>query len=95
MKATKSTVAGCMVKEAIFGALSHLTSEQMVNRAHNTRGVATTWATTVGVPFEAFVDAAAWSCPQTFAQFYLKDLPAMKERFSRAVIVAAGTAARR
>ena len=37
MKATKSTVAGCMVKEAIFGALSHLTSEQMVNRAHNTR----------------------------------------------------------
>ena len=73
-KATKSTVAG-WVKEAIAGAFSHLPKERrqrMGIRAHDTRGVAT-----------------------TFAQFYLKDLPATKGRFSRAVLVRAGTASRK
>ena len=86
------------MKEAISGAYSHLSREQreqMGIRAHDTRGVATTWAATVGVPFEEIMDAAAWSRPQTFARFYLKDLPAMSGRFSRAVMVAAGTAARK
>ena len=95
-KASKGTVAG-WVKEAISGAYSHLSREQreqMGIRAHDTRGVATTWAATVGVPFEEIMDAAAWSRPQTFARFYLKDLPAMRGRFSRVVMVAAGTAAR-
>ena len=95
-KASKGTVAG-WVKEAISWAYSHLSREQreqMGIRAHDTRGVATTWAATVGVPFEEIMDAAAWSRPQTFARFYLKDLPAMRGRFSRAVMVAAGTAAR-
>ena len=64
-------------------------------RAHDTRVVATTWATMAGVPFEAIMDAAAWSQPQTFAQFYLKDLPATKGRFSKAVLVTAGTASRK
>ena len=88
-KASKGTVAG-WVKEAISGAYSHLSREQreqMGIRAHDTRGVATTWAATVGVPFEEIMDAAAWSRPQTFARFYLKDLPAMRGRFSRAVMV--------
>ena len=96
-KASKGTVAG-WVKEAISGAYSHLSHEQreqMGIRAHDTRGVATTWAATVGVPFEDIMDAAAWSRLQTFARFYLKDLPAMRGRFSRAVMVAAGTAARK
>ena len=96
-KATKSTVAG-WVKEAIAGAFSHLPKERrqrMGIRAHNTRGVATTWATMAGVPFEAIMDAAAWSRPQTFAQFYLKDFPATQGRFSRAVLVTAGTASRK
>ena len=95
-KASKGTVAG-WVKEAISGAYSHLSREQREQMgicAHDTRGVATTWAATVGVPFEEIMDAAAWSRPQTFARFYLKDLPAMRGRFSRAVMVAAGTAAR-
>ena len=59
-KAFKGTVAG-WVKEAISGAYSHLSREQMGIRAHNTRGVATTWAVTLGVPFEEIMDAAAWS----------------------------------
>ena len=58
-------------------------------RAHDTRGVGTTWATMAGVPFEAIMDAADWS------RFYLKDLPATKGRFSRAVLVTAGTASRK
>ena len=93
-KASKGTVAG-WVKEAISRAYSHKQREQMGIRAHDTRGVATTWAATVGVPFEDIMDAAAWSHPQTFARFYLKDLPAMRGRFSRAVMVAAGTVARK
>ena len=96
-KASKGTVAA-WVKEAISGAYSHLSREQreqMGIRAHNTRGVTTTWAATVGVLFEEIMDAAAWSRPQTFARFYLKDLPVMKGRFSRAVMVVAGTAARK
>ena len=96
-KASKGTVAG-WVKEAISGAYSHLSREQreqMVIRAHNTRGVASTSAATVGVPFEDIMDAAAWSRSQTFARFYLKDLPAMRGRFSRALMVAASTAARK
>ena len=96
-KASKGTVAG-WVKEAISGAYSHLSREQreqMGIHAHDTRGVATTWPATVGVPFEDIMDAAAWSRLQTFARFYLKDLPAMRGRFSRAVMVAAGTAARK
>ena len=66
-KASKGTVAG-WVKEAISGAYSHLSRkqrEQIGIRAHDTRGVATTWAATVGVPFEDIMDAAAWSRPQT------------------------------
>ena len=72
-KSSKGTVTG-WVKEAISGAYSNLSREQreqMGIRAHNTRGVATTWAATVGVQFEDIMDAAAWSCPQTFARFYL------------------------
>ena len=91
-KASKGTVAG-WVKEAISGAYSHLSREQreqMGILAHDTRGV----ATTVGVPFEEIMDAAAWSRSQTFARFYMKDLPAMKGRFSRVVMVASGTVAR-
>ena len=90
-----SLLARC---SAISGAYSHLSREQreqMGIRAHDTRGVATTWAATIGVPFEDIMDAAAWSRPQTFARFYLKDLPAMRGRFSRAVMVVAGTAARK
>ena len=49
----------------------------------------------MSVPFEDIMDTAAWSRPQTFARFYLKDLPAMKGQFSRAVMVAANTAARK
>ena len=64
-------------------------------RAHDTGGVATTWATMASMQFEGIMDAAAWSCPQTFAQFYLKDMPATKGRFSRAVLVTAGTASRK
>ena len=96
-KASMGTVAG-WVKEAISGAYSHLSREQRQQLgigAHDTRGVATTWAATVGVPFENIMDAAAWSRPQTFARVYLKDLPAMKGRFRRAVMVAAGAAARK
>ena len=96
-KASKGTVA-VWVKEAISGAYSHLSREQreqMGIHAHDTRGVATTWPATVGVPFEDITDAAAWSRLQTFRRFYLKDLPAMRGWFSRAVMVAAGTAARK
>ena len=68
-KATKSTVAG-WVKEAIAGAFSHLPKERrqrMGIRAHDTRGVATTWATMAGVPFEAIMEFSVFATPTSRA----------------------------
>ena len=75
-KASKGTVAG-WVKEAISGAYLHLSNEQreqMGIRAHDTRGVAITWATTMGVPFEEIMDATTWSRPHTFAMACQNDI---------------------
>ena len=76
------------------GAYSHLTGKQRQRvgiRAHDIRGVGTTWAGLASVPFKEIMDAAAWSRAQTFTRFYLKDLPATKGRFSRSVLMTADT----
>ena len=61
---------------------------------YDIRGVSTAWASLASVPFKEIMDAAVWSHPQTIAQFYLKDLPATKGGFIRAVLVTAGTASK-
>ena len=60
-------------------------------RAHDTRGVAASWARAAGVSIPEIMNAAAWSTLVTFAKFYLKDLPNQKGKFGNAVLSTAGT----
>ena len=92
-KAAKLTIAG-WVKEAIAGTYRDLPLEErlaMNIRAHDTRGVAASWARAAGVSIPEIMNAAAWSTPVTFAKFYLKDLPNQKGKFGNAVLSTAGT----
>lgn len=92
-RAAKSTIAG-WVREAISGAYKNLSAQdrqEMNIRAHDTRGVAASWAQLAGVSIPEIMDAAAWKTPATFARFYLKDLPNLKGRFGQAVLTAAGS----
>ena len=75
----------------MYSDQSRVQREQMGIHAHDTRGVSTTWTSLAGVPFD-ILDGPASSHPRTFACFHLKNLPATKGRFSRAVLAAAGTA---
>ena len=92
-RAAQSTIAG-WVREAINSAYRDLSAEERREwglRAHDTRGVAASWALLARVPFQEIMDAAAWKTPVTFARPYLKDLPNLKGRFGRAVISTAGS----
>ena len=92
-KAEKLTIAG-WVKEAMAGTYRDLPLEErlaMNIRAHDTRGVAASWARVAGVSIPEIMNAAAWRTPVTFAKFYLKDLPNQKGKFGNAVLSTAGT----
>ena len=80
----------------LWGILTLNRRSETANRhpGHDIRGVLTTWASLASVPFKEIMDAAVWSHPQTITQFYLKDLPATKGGFIRAVLVTAGTASK-
>ena len=93
IRAAQSTIAG-WVREAINSAYRDLSSEErraLGIRAHDTRGVAASWALLARVPIQEIMDAAAGKTPVTFARHYLKDLPNLKGRFSRAIISTAGS----
>ncbi|XDV36877.1 hypothetical protein PO909_006592 [Leuciscus waleckii] len=49
-------------------------------RAHSTRGMASSWAWSSGVPIEDICAAAGWSAPSTFARFYNLEVPALQAR---------------
>ena len=91
-RAAQSTIAG-WVQEAINAAYRDLSAEERRElgvRAHDTRGVAASWALLARVPIQEIMDAAAWKTPVTFARHYLKDLPNLKGRFGQAIISTAG-----
>ena len=92
-RAAQSTIAG-WVREAINSAYRDLSAQERRElgvRAHDTRGVAASWALLARVPIQEIMDAAPWKTPVTFARHYLKDLPNLKGRFGRAVISTAGS----
>ena len=92
-RAAQSTIAG-WVREAINSAYRDLSAQERRElgiRAHDTQGVAASWALLARVPIQEIMDAAAWKTPVTFARHYLKDLPNLKGRFGRAVISTAGS----
>ena len=92
-RAAKSTIAG-WVREAISGTYKYLSTserEELGIRAHDTRGIAASWAQLAGVSITDIMDAAAWRTPVTFAKHYLKDLPNLKGRFGQAILTTAGS----
>ena len=64
--------------------------DQVKMRAHDTRGLSTTWAQLAGLPMEEILQAAAWKVPVTFISHYMKDLTGTKGRFGRTVLLTAG-----
>ncbi len=49
-------------------------------RAHSTRGIASSWAWSIGVSIAEICAAAGWASPSTFARFYNLEVPALQAR---------------
>ncbi|XP_072165932.1 uncharacterized protein [Diadema setosum] len=62
-------------------------------RAHDTRGISTSWALFQGVPLAEIQKAAYWHSSNSFISHYLRDIPAGEESFASAVLTAAGSVA--
>lgn len=51
-------------------------------RAHSTRGMASSWAWSCGIPIQDIFAAALWSKPSTFVRFYNMEVPSATFRKS-------------
>ena len=60
--------------------------EKLQCRAHDVRGMSSSWALSKGVPLEDIMAAANWKGDTTFTAFYMRDVEGQKARFSRAVL---------
>ena len=49
-------------------------------RAHSTRGMASSWAWSSGIPIHDICAAAGWASPSTFVRFYNLDVPALQAK---------------
>jgi len=74
------------VKETISAAYADSTDEDrrlIRPRAHDLRGIGTSWAYRHSLDLQSVLDAAAWSNHSTFTSFYLKDLVEMEGEMYR------------
>ena len=55
-------------------------------RAHDTRGIAASWALFQRVAMEEILQAAYWATPNTFISYYLKDVINQGTAFGSAVL---------
>lgn len=55
-------------------------------RAHDTRGIASSWALFQGVPLDDILKAAYWHNPNTFTSCYLSDVISSEAAFASAVL---------
>lgn len=73
---TKNTVSS-WIKNTILLTYERSTAEiQQVSgvRAHDVRGMASSWALLRNVSLDAILEACSWKCHNTFTHYYLKDL---------------------
>ena len=49
-------------------------------RAHSTRGMASSWAWSSGIPIHDICAAAGWASPSTFVRFYNLEVPALQAK---------------
>ena len=61
-------------------------------KAHDTRGIGTSWALFQGVHLDDILRAAFWRSANSFTSFYLKDIPSGEERFASSALKAAAAA---
>ena len=88
-RANKTTVSN-WIKEAIGSAYKNASEGDFTRfRAHDTRGVAATWAHVSGMPLDSILRAAGWKARSTFVRHYLKRLPGGRPSFSESVILTA------
>ena len=73
------------IVEAVKSAGDPVILHQTV-RAHDTRGLAASWALFRGVPMEDIMKAAYWSNPNTFISCYLSDVLGDESSFARATL---------
>ena len=60
-------------------------------KAHDTRGISTSWALFQGVPWEDIMRAAYWRSSSSFISFYVKDIPSGEASFGSSVLRAASS----
>lgn len=72
------------IVEAIKSGEKSITSSRI--RAHDTRGVASSWALFQGIPLEDILKAAYWHNPNTFTSCYLSDVLTNEAAFASAVL---------
>ena len=78
------------IVEAIQAAGTDALLPGATPRAHDTRGISTSWALFQGVPLEEIQRAAYWRSTNSFISHYLRDVPAGEESFASAALAAAG-----
>ena len=90
--ASKDTISRWIVRAIKAAGDSALMPDASV-RAHDTRGVSSSWALFAGVSQEEILKAAYWNSPNTFISCYLKNVLASEVAFSQAALSAAARAA--
>lgn len=63
--------------------------EKLQCRAHDVRGLSTSWALAKGVPLEAIMEAANWKSESTFTAFYMREVEGQRSLLARAVLSSA------
>lgn len=72
--ATKQTLSKWIVEAISFAYGASVRPSPLTVRAHSTRGMAASKALWAGASVQDVCDAAGWSSPLTFVQFYKLDL---------------------
>jgi len=75
------------VTDTIKHAYSNATlKERLKCKAHDVRGLSSSWALVKGVPLENIMQAANWKSDSTFSAFYMRDVSGQSSQFARAVL---------
>ncbi|XP_071506293.1 uncharacterized protein [Diadema antillarum] len=78
------TISRWIVQAIKAGGTTSILSHKV--RAHDTRGIASSWALFQGVPLEDILKAAYWHNPNSFTSCYLSDVISNEASFASAVL---------
>ena len=87
--ASRDTVSRWIVRTIKTSLPDWPGDSRVTARAHDTRGLTTSWAFFKGVPLSDIIQAASWKTPSTFVSCYLKDILRSEGRMGRIALNAA------